>query len=69
MVPSEKIRDSGHKLQHNKLHLNVGKNLLPLNVTEHWTRVPKEAVESPLERSKTHLDIVILSNLFQVTLL
>ena len=45
------------------------KNFFPLRVTEHWNRLPREAVESPsLEIFKTHLDKVLCSLLW-VTLL
>jgi len=45
------------------------KNFFPLRVTEHWNRLPREAVESPsLEIFKTRLDKV-LYKLLQVTLL
>jgi len=45
------------------------KNFFPLRVTEHWPRLPREAVESPpLEIFKTRLDGVLCSLLW-VTLL
>ncbi|KFV79745.1 hypothetical protein N308_04290, partial [Struthio camelus australis] len=54
---------SGRKLNHRKFHLNLRGNFLTARVTEHWNRLPREAVESPsLEIFKTHLD-VILGNL------
>ena len=52
----------GHKLRHRKFRLNMRKNFFPLRVTEHWPRLPGEAVESPsLEIFKTHLDKVLCS--------
>jgi len=38
------------------------KNFFTLRMTEHWNRLPREAVESPsLEIFKTHLDVVLCS--------
>jgi len=36
------------------------KNFFTLRVTEPWNRLPREAVESPLEIFKTRLDKVLL---------
>ncbi|KFV84373.1 hypothetical protein N308_15990, partial [Struthio camelus australis] len=60
VVPSDRTRGSGHKLEHRKFHLNVKKNFLTVRVTEHWHRLPREVVESPsLEIFKTQLDVIL----------
>jgi len=62
VVPSDRTRGNGHNLKHRKIRLNMRKNFLPLRVTEHWNRLPREAVDSSsLEIFKTRLDEVLCS--------
>ncbi|KFV76816.1 hypothetical protein N308_04202, partial [Struthio camelus australis] len=51
---------NGQKLNHRKFYLNIRKNFFPGRVTEHWRRLPREAVESPsLTILKSRLDAIL----------
>ncbi|KAJ7415919.1 hypothetical protein WISP_75303 [Willisornis vidua] len=65
VVPSDRMRSNGHKLNHKKFHLNTRKNF-PLRMAEPGTAA-QEGMESPLWRHQTHLD-PFLCHLLQVTL-
>lgn len=54
---SNRTKGNGHKLMHMKLHSNTRKNFPTVQVTEHWHRLPRKALESPSrERIKNHPD-------------
>lgn len=63
VVPSDGVRSNGQELKHKKFNLDM-RNIFTLREAEHWNRLPREIVESPiLETFKTHLD-KFLCNLF-----
>ena len=69
VVPSDRTRGNGHRIEHRKLHLNMRKNFFTLRVTKHWDRLPREVVESPsLEIFKTHLDVILCDLLWVILL-
>jgi len=68
-VCNEERRSNDLKVERRKLYTNVQKNFFSVRVTEHWSRLPREVVESPsTEIFKTHLD-AFLCNLLWLTAL
>ena len=45
------VHSNKTKLEHKKFHTNMQKNFFMVRVTEHWNRLPRAVVESPLWRN------------------
>lgn len=68
VVPSDRTRDNGHKLNHMKVKLNTRRLFFTVRMVKHWQRLPRK-VESPsMEICKPQLNRV-LGSCLQVTLL
>jgi len=60
VVPSDRTRGNGHKPKQSRFHLNIRRHFFTVQVTEHWHRLRRVAVESPsLEIFRSHLDMVL----------
>ena len=56
VVCSNRTRGNGLNLEHRKFCTNVQKNFFMVRVAEHWNRLTREVVKSPMETFKTRLD-------------
>jgi len=60
VMSSDRMRGTGHKVKHRRLHQNTRKHLFTVGVNEHWHGLHREVVESPsFEIFKSHLDTVL----------
>ncbi|GAB0177744.1 translation initiation factor IF-2-like [Grus japonensis] len=60
VVPSDRTRGDGHKVEHRRFPLSIRKHFFPVRVTEHWHKLPIEVVESSsLEIFRTHLNVIL----------
>ena len=57
VVPSNRTRSSGHRLEHRNFYLNMRKYFFTVRIAEHWNRLPTKDMEFPsLKILKTCLD-------------
>ncbi|KFQ29195.1 hypothetical protein N332_04038, partial [Mesitornis unicolor] len=51
---------NGSKLEHRRFNLKMRKSFFTVRLTGHWTRLPREVVESPsLQTFKTRLAVFL----------
>lgn len=68
VVPDGKTRDSSHKLQPERLQLEIRRNLFTLRVMQHWNKLSIDKEESPSQEAvkawpeKSAADLIHISS-------